>query len=244
MNPVASRRHVLEALAGGGAVLVGLGLGTTVKRARGMTAVAAPAAEDAAPAWVEGQDTPLEDLMREHAVLERIFLVYEEGSRRLETEGDVAANVIVQAAGIVRRYVEDHHERDEEQHIFPRLERVGVEVDLIRTLLVQHEAGRRLTSEILELGKSASPRKPSERSRLAEAVRLFVRMYRPHAARESTVLFAAFRKAVSKSEYADLERTLEAEDRVLGPGFYEGILEEVCDLERKLGIDRLAAFTP
>ncbi len=243
-----SRRRFLADLGGAGvAAGVGVGLGVLAKR------VALRRREDAASQngaaagteWVEVEDTPVEDLMREHAVLERVLLVYEEGARRLEAGVDLAPETLATAGGIVRRYIEDHHERDEETHVFPRLEKIGAEVELVRTLRVQHAAGRRLTSDVIDLATVGGVREPSTRARLVQSMRLFIRMYRPHAARESTVLFPAFRKALSRMEYEGLRAELEKNERAqFGEDLYETVLEQVRELERALGVGELSAFTP
>jgi hemerythrin-like domain-containing protein len=251
----ASRRRFLAAVGGVGAAAgLGVGLGALAKRTVFRTR-AAPANEEGgdapADAWVEVEDTPVEDLMREHAVLERVLLVYEEGAHRLDALDaldagvDFAPETLARAGGIVRRYIEDHHERDEETYVFPRLAQIDAELDLIETLRVQHAAGRRLTSEVIALATVANVRDRSARARLATALRLFVRMYRPHAAQENTVLFPSFRRAVSKKEYEALRATLEKSERAaFGEHLYETILEEVRELERALGIGELASFTP
>src|SRR5436190_22316858 len=80
----------------------------------------------------EGEDVAApEDLMREHGVLNRILLIYEEGLRRLGADQEVAAEVFRQPAELVRQFVEDYHERLEEQFIFPEFERRQQMVELV-----------------------------------------------------------------------------------------------------------------
>jgi hypothetical protein len=85
--------------------------------------------------------SPAEDLMREHGVLDRVLLVYEEGLRRLNSRQDFDPAVLVGSAQIVRRFIEDYHEKLEQDHLFPRFEKVGKLVDLVAVLRQQHEAG-------------------------------------------------------------------------------------------------------
>src|SRR5262249_21028240 len=63
-----------------------------------------------------------EDLMREHGALNRILLIYEEGLRRLRAREEVPPDVFHKPATLVRRFVEDYHERLEECFIFPEFE--------------------------------------------------------------------------------------------------------------------------
>ena len=80
---------------------------------------------------------------------------------------------------------------------------------------------------------------------LAAALRQFVRMYRPHAAREDTVLFPALRRVVSGHEYGALGEQFEDEEhRLFGEDGFEKVVDEVAQLERRLGLDDLARFTP
>src|SRR5215831_18860621 len=54
----------------------------------------------------EGEVTPGEDLMQEHGVIERLLLIYEEGIRRIEHQESYDPKVILDAAAIVRHFVE------------------------------------------------------------------------------------------------------------------------------------------
>ena len=49
--------------------------------------------------------------MREHGVLERVLLIYEEGVRRLEAHEVLLPENLADAATVVRAFVEDYHEK-------------------------------------------------------------------------------------------------------------------------------------
>ena len=223
-----------EFLAAGGLAGIGALVAAAPARARG-----ARVEEE------EVQVAPGEDLMREHGLLNRILLIYDEGIRRLAPGKEFPAAVIASAAGIVRKFVEDYHEKLEEDSIFPRFEKAGRLVDLVRVLREQHQAGRRLTSDIQRLSAPAAAGKASSRRQLGEAMRLFIRMYRPHQAREDTILFPALHRLVSDSEYEDMGEDFEDRERQLfGEEGFERTVNEVAGLEKQLGIYDLALFTP
>ena len=70
-------------------------------------------------------------------------------------------------------------------------------------------------------------------------------MYRPHAAREDTVLFPAFRRVVGGAAYRELGEEFEhIEHQQLGARGFERSVAEVAALEQALGIADLARFTP
>ncbi len=189
--------------------------------------------------------SPAEDLMREHGVLNRILLIYDHHLHMLTTKQTFDGSVLVRAADIVRHFVEEYHEKLEEDFLFPRFRKAGKLVNLVDTLLAQHQAGRTLTAQIRELAGVATLKYVSDTDKLADALRAFLRMYRPHEAREDTVLFPAFRSIVSPHEYYALGDDFEKkEDELFGDEGFFKMVDQVAELEKKLGIYDLAQFTP
>ena len=80
---------------------------------------------------------------------------------------------------------------------------------------------------------------------LSLAMQQFIHMYRPHAAREDTVLFPAFRSIVSPREFDELgEKFEDREKELFGKEGFEKMVESVGEIEEKLGIHELSKFTP
>jgi len=229
-----SRREFLRNSSIAGAVL--LGPATT----------AAQSAQESEKAKGDEGISPAEDLMREHGVLNRILLIYDEHLRLLTAKRTFDGSVLVGAADLVRHFVEDYHEKLEEEFLFPRFRKAGKLVSLVDTLVAQHKAGRELTARIRELSGVASLKYVSTDSeKLSDALRAFLRMYRPHEAREDTVLFPAFRSIVSPHEYDALGDDFERkEDQLFGEDGFFHVVDQVANLEKKLGIYELAQFTP
>lgn len=195
-------------------------------------------------ATTEEKVSPAEDLMREHGVLRRILLIYGEYLRRLRANEDLPPNALADAAGIVRSFVEDYHEKLEEDHLFPRFKKAGKLVDLVDVLVEQHRAGRRLTDTVLRLS-TTSLKSDEDRRTLSRTLRSFARMYNPHAAREDTVLFPALHGIVSAEEYDDLGEDFEKkEQQLFGAEGFEKTVDRVAAIEKSLGIYDLGQFTP
>ena len=186
-----------------------------------------------------------EDLMREHGVLNRILLVYDEAVARLTAGQDIPPEVIQKPATLARKFVEDYHERLEENFVFPRFEKKGTLVDLVAVLRKQHDAGRRLTDRILQLSAPREFVKDGSRQEIVRHCSAYVRMYRPHEAREDTVLFPTLYKIAGSHEVKELgEQFEEQEHRLFGEGGFDKTVEEVAAIERRLGIHDLSQFTP
>ncbi len=234
----ATRRSVLRA-----AALCGPGL------------VLVPSAAHRALAW-SGQErketqggeeevSTVEDLMREHGVLRRALLVYGEADRRIAANQEFPVEAVAGAARLVRTFVEDYHEKLEEDYLFPRFQKARTLVDLVQVLAEQHQKGRTLTSDIAKLATPAGVKTAGERAKLQERLASFIAMYAPHAAREDTVLFPAFKKLVSPTEYDALGDEFEKkEQQMFGQDDFEKNVDAVAAIEKQMGIYDLARFTP
>jgi hemerythrin-like domain-containing protein len=189
--------------------------------------------------------SPPEDLMREHGVLKRILLVYGEAIRRLEAKEDLPPEPIAESARMIRDFVQDYHEKLEENFLFPRFKKANKLTDLVDVLLQQHEGGRRLTEITLKFATNQALKNPDDQRKLTDSMRQFIRMYSPHEAREDTVLFPAFRGIVSAHEFDSLGEDFEKkEDELFGDDGFEKMVDKVAQIEKKLGIYDLAQFTP
>ena len=226
----ARRRFLKDAVGVGSALLAA---------AAGVRASAAERQESG-----EKEVSPTEDLMREHGVLRRILLVYGEVGRRIDAGNPVEAEPLARAATIVRSFIEDYHEKDEEEFVFPRFRKAGKLTGLVDVLLQQHQAGRQLTSHVQRLATAAALKRPESRAEMAQALRRFTSMYEPHAAREDTVLFPAFVEMLSEKELHALMDTFEQKEKALPLGDFEKMVAEVATIEKAFGLDDLARFTP
>lgn len=186
-----------------------------------------------------------EDLMREHGVLNRLLLIYQEIAVRIENNMDFPIASLIDSAKIVRSFIEDYHEKLEEEFIFTRFEKAGKLTDLVKVLRDQHQAGRSLTDYILSHAKESEFKDDIQRLILADYIKLFIRMYRPHEAREDTILFPEFKKLISKEEYDELGEVFEEkEHKLFGEDGFNTIISEIDRIEKTLNIYNLSQFTP
>jgi hemerythrin-like domain-containing protein len=187
-----------------------------------------------------------EDLMREHGVLRRILVIYRETASVLRTSAaTLDAAALGQAASLFRTFGEDYHERKlEEQHIFPAVQKAGGEAGgLVATLLAQHDRGRAITQYIQSTcaaGKIAI----GDAEPLAAALEGFTRMYEAHTAFEDTIVFQAWKKALSKAQLDEAGDQFEKieRDTFKGDGF-DMAVDQVSKIEQRLGLHDLARFT-
>ncbi|WP_431216527.1 hemerythrin domain-containing protein [Puia sp. P3] len=188
--------------------------------------------------------SPPEDLMQEHGLLNRILLIYDHSRQTITSGMTPNLTALNAAATIIRSFVEDYHEKQEEDYLFPRFRKAGQLTDLVDTLLRQHNAGRRITDQLLQLTKNPAL-DGNDTNKLADLLTTFNTMYRPHESREDTVLFPAFRRLVSRHEYDSLGEEFENnEHKHFGKDGFETMVAKVADIEKQLGIYDLSQFTP
>lgn len=183
------------------------------------------------------------ELAREHMITDRLLLICEAFADRLESGEQPASGTLLQAAELIRGFLQDRQEMQEEKYIFPVFRRNGMAMKVISVLEEQHRAGRRLMDGIhLKLREEPSPAGSAE---MAASLRAFVRMYRPHLACENTAVLPEFRGLVSSREYTGLETDFRAdESRRLKEKGVEKVMDIIAGLENSLGISDISRFTP
>lgn len=189
--------------------------------------------------------SPAEDLMREHGLLNRVMLIYDSCKLRLAKNEEFDFSVINDSAGIIRIFIEQYHEKLEEDFLFPRFAKANQLTDLVQVLFIQHHTGRNITEEIIRSTKVRPAADSDSVNKIIKLLSDFVNMYRPHEAREDTVLFPAIRKVTSKKEYASLGDEFEdREHKLFGNDGFESMVDKVAGIEKRIGIYNLAGFTP
>jgi hemerythrin-like domain-containing protein len=232
---LASRRRFFEGIAA-------LGTGAAVSA---KPAFAAPVPQKGTKGKGDEDVSPNEDLMREHGVLVRCLVIYREVMARIDARQDFPPEVVSGTAKLIRTFVEDYHEKLEEDHLFPRFRKANRLVELVNVLDAQHRKGRVVTDYVLQASTPAALKNPADRQKLRGYLDMFVRMYEPHEAREDTVLFPEFRKIVAPHEYDALGEEFEKkENQLFGGDGFEKNVSRVAELEKQLGISDLAKFTP
>jgi hemerythrin-like domain-containing protein len=183
--------------------------------------------------------------MREHGVLKRILLIYREAIRRIDSGEQLPAGSVHAGANIIRSFIENYHEHLEEQYVFPPLLTAGKLTDTVATLRLQHQRGRILTGRILQATATNATSDTRARRALVTDMTAFITMYEPHEAREDTVVFPAFRDVVPPKRFSELGEIFEDEEhRRFGTSGFTGIVDQVAEIEKNLGIYDLTRFTP
>jgi len=240
------RRQLLTGISIAGAgVLVNACRSNTPTRTGGATNdenKESPAPGEAEPIEV----TAAEDLMREHGILRRALLVYQESAVRLRQDSaSVPPDTLEKTANLFRVFGEEYHEKQlEEVFIFPAVKKTtNAATPYVDILLAQHVRGREITDYLLSISQ-ADKIASNNIEPLAKALESFVRMYEHHAAIEDTVVFPAWKAAVGGNQLDALgEKFEEIEHAQFGSDGFETALKRMEEIEQSLGLSNLDMFT-
>jgi hemerythrin-like domain-containing protein len=186
----------------------------------------------------------VEDLMREHGVLRRAFLVYAESIALLRRDpARVDARALHETARLFRAFGEDYHEKKlEETYIFPAVKKAGGKAaGYVDVLLAQHSRGRQITDFILAKTSGAHV---SDGEALARVFQDFALMYANHTAREDTVVFTAWKAALSDHQLEEMgDKFEDIEKATFGKDGFDDAVEKMDRIEAALGFANIAQFT-
>jgi hemerythrin-like domain-containing protein len=193
----------------------------------------------------EGKEVEaVEDLMREHGLLRRALLVYGEAATRLvRGDGNVPLPELGRVATLFRDFGENYHERAlEERHVFgPVGKSGGRNAMLVQTLTMQHERGREVTDYVTAV---AGKGRVADAATFAKVLADFARMYEHHAAIEDTVVFPAWKAAITPAQYHEAsEEFEELEHQLFGQDGFEDALRKVAASEEAFGLGNLDSVT-
>jgi hemerythrin-like domain-containing protein len=188
----------------------------------------------------------VEDLMREHGVIRRAILVCRDMAAKLRAKpASLDPELLHRTATMFRAFGEDYHEKKlEETHIFPTIKKAGgPAAAYVDVLIAQHQRGRELTDYILAVvAKGAIATGDADTlARVLDSVEL---MYEHHAAREDTIVFPAWKDALSAHQLDEMgEMFEEIEHQQFGKDGFEDAVAQIAQIEQALGIADITQFT-
>jgi len=231
--PDASRRRLIAGLSG--AVLAAGSAGAALAAAKKEAKPPPPPPEKKIGA--------IEELMRQHGVLRRVLLVYRHAAVQLRSGGKIDTKQLRHIAQLFRDFGENFHERMLEQaYVFATLRKAEAPVSALdNTLVMQHDRGRQITDYIRTVtGKGVI----GDAEGMARALDSFVVMYANHAAREDTIIFPAWREALSDKQLREMGDLFEdIEHRQFGKEGFGEMVKQLAAVEEALGLGDLAQFT-
>jgi hemerythrin-like domain-containing protein len=118
----------------------------------------------------------------------------------------------------------------------------GPAAAMIDTLLAQHNRGRQITEYILAV--TAKGIGSGDVAPLSSAFDSFELMYANHTAREDTIIFPAWKQALSAHEIDEMgDKFEDIEKQEFGGDGFDDAVRRMDRIEQALGLSDLAKFT-
>jgi hemerythrin-like domain-containing protein len=149
------------------------------------------------------------------------------------------------AVSIVQNFIENYHEKLEEEFIFPKFNKFTSKYrSLVKTLEQQHNIGRKLTARIKEIALHDDIfNKPAYKMQLLALLKAYTSMFRVHTSREDTELFPRVRSLMPAYQFATLSRIFEEREvEHFGKKGFQLMIDRVVSIEKKLGIYQIDRF--
>jgi hemerythrin-like domain-containing protein len=188
----------------------------------------------------------VEDLMREHGVIRRVILVYRQAAAKLRANpASVDPNALRRTALLFRSFGEDYHEKKlEETHIFPAIKKAGIPAAAyVDILIAQHQRGREITDYVVAMAAKGAIGS-GDAEPLARALESIELMYEHHAAREDTVVFPAWKDALTTRQLHEMSELFEEiEHQQFGEDGFGDAVAQIGKIEQQLGTADISLFT-
>jgi len=175
---------------------------------------------------------PLEDLVHDHRLIERVLAVLEAAEQRLDCGEDVSPDLLEHALTFVRGFADGCHHAKEEQGLFPVLARKGpmIEHGPVKVLSADHEAGRKLMADLERAIAAMREGKAEGRTEASTAIAVYTNMLRAHIDKEEQVLFRIAETLITEEEVKSLQEHFERVEEQTGAGaheHYEALVDEM-----------------
>jgi hemerythrin-like domain-containing protein len=186
---------------------------------------------------------PIDTLMEEHRVIERVLEALEAYVTRIENGEIVDRARVAEFAEFLRDFADTCHHGKEEEILFKRLVELGFprEQGPIGMMLVEHGLGREHVAAIAAVGQGSGPVTGQEQQSLLAHAREYVPLLRQHILKEDRVLYPMAAQRLSADDWDRMAKAFEAfEHDVMGEGRHHALHEQAHRLMAASGDTRPA----
>jgi hypothetical protein len=187
--------------------------------------------------------------MTDHETTEKVFAAAE---KAFAQPGGPAAALVGRIRDYCAGYVDSCHNRKEEEHLFPTIERCGIprHGGPLAVMLGEHEQSRTLLAQWQPLADAFARGQSRDPAPLAKLFGEYATLLKNHFWKENDILYPMARRVMSPDDDEGVVRGIEAVEAAVGPDtrarYYALAAEivaagEVKDLVHNLDYDTLAA---
>lgn len=180
-------------------------------------------------------EDPFQELTREHRLIQTGLRVLDRLADQVE-DGAPDPERLERALRFLVGYADQLHHGKEEEHLFPLLERRGLEREgPAAVIFEEHEEGRRLLGVIRGALAALREERGEEAARLVPAVRDYTALLREHIEREDEAVFPLAATYLVPGDEDQLARAFAGvEEEGLGRGFAQALEDDLRALAREV----------
>ncbi len=155
---------------------------------------------------------PMEKLIEEHRVIERVLTALERAATRLSRGEDVYLRFFIGTSVLINNFANSYHHKKEEAVLVPILVANGFQRDngVVAAMLAEHEEGRRLSHRLRQTTERLQASDVNARDQVVLAALGYVSLLRRHITKEDNILFPMVEKHIPTEQQdqmiADFER--------------------------------------
>lgn len=178
-------------------------------------------------------------LMRDHEVTERLFVAFGNALAREEGPGVRAVRL---ARSYFTEYVDSCHNKKEELHLFPLIEKRGIPRGggPLAVMLKEHEQSKQLLAQLVPLMKAYEDGDKSVLDALRKAFADYSTLLKNHFWKENDILYPMARKVMSEDDGVSVVQGIETVEASLGEGTRAKFYDIAAQIELHGGIEPLS----
>ncbi len=175
---------------------------------------------------------PIQELMDEHRVIERVIAVLRRAADALEAGKPVPPEVFAQTIDFIRNFADACHHAKEEGVLFTSMEARGFphQGGPIQVMLLEHEQGRAYVRALVEATGRYQAGDDTARSSIVQAARGYADLLSQHIQKEDNVLYPMAERLFFPDDKARLSEEFEKVE-AQWPGVHEKYHKMVEELE-------------
>ncbi|MFX1563567.1 MAG: hemerythrin domain-containing protein [Promethearchaeota archaeon] len=183
---------------------------------------------------------PIEILLEEHKLVERVITLIEKIQSKLKDEKEVPATVFWKLVDFLRSYADVIHHSKEEDVLFVQMqeheEELSSEVwDQIGILIEEHIEGLDLANEMHKAIREYNRGNQKARKNILDAVTRYIEVMKPHFKNEEDTVFPAMVAVLSDEEKRKTKADFERFDNLVGGAEAHKRYEKIVgELEKEL----------
>ena len=164
---------------------------------------------------------PIDILLDEHKLVDRVFAIIEKVRDKLEDEKEVPATVFWKIVELIRGYADVIHHSKEEDILFEQMREHDTELPdevqrNIAVLIEEHITALDLANEMHKGIRAYHRGTPQAREEILKSVNEYLKIMQPHFKMEEDEVFPAMVGVLSKEEKDKMKADFDRFDKILG----------------------------